>query len=273
MARGDESLSNEKLFEVPEQMERLLHELWYTRLDFQAGMDQYCQLITGLDRVPSSDETPPIRYVVATTSRVGGHFLSQLLKGLGAGDPLEYFGSFEHGRLTGGVPMNWSEYIDTLYRHRSVNGVFGVKMSFLNLVPFLVHKSWHGQFADWKWVYLQRDDVLAQAASLVKAEQTGEWSYAGNKDGTYDPPQMWAAVRLLMRDRMRWDLFFSIFGIQALRVTYEEIDRDVVAVANRVRLYLGLNNSHLSLNGIDFMRKQATLQNADWRARLTEQWK
>lgn len=273
MARGDESQSGEKLLKLSEEMERLLLELWYTRRDFQTAMYEYRELLTGVDKAPTSDSPPPVRYVLATTSRVGGHFLSQLLTGLGAGEPLEYFGSFEHGRLTGGAPIDWSEYIDTLYRHRSTNGVFGVKMGFLNLVPFLVHKSWHGQFADWRWVYLQRDDVLAQAASMVKATQTGEWSFAENKCGRYDPMQLWEAVRFLMRDRMRWDLFFSIFGIQPLRVTYEEIDRDVVAAADRVRLYLGLDNRHLSLNGIDMMKKQATAQNADWKVCLTEQWK
>jgi len=95
--------------------------------------------------------------------------------------------------------------------------------------------------------YLRRGDVVAQAVSLLRAEQTGVWFKAADErqEPTAEPGFDFGQVRELVRqikdDDAGWEAWFAAEGIQPCRVLYEELDADPVRVASGVLSFLGLD--------------------------------
>jgi LPS sulfotransferase NodH len=81
------------------------------------------------------------------------------------------------------------------------------------------------------YIHLSRHDKVAQAVSLLKAQQGGLWHRAA--DGTererlappvtlvYDANRLARLVYELETDDAAWNRWFSQFGIEPLRLTYE----------------------------------------------------
>jgi LPS sulfotransferase NodH len=88
-------------------------------------------------------------------------------------------------------------------------------------------------FGPLTYVHVRRRDKLAQAISLLKAEQTGLWHLAA--DGSerqrtgppaharYDAGRIAELVSALERDDSAWIAFFSENGIVPVEIEYEEL--------------------------------------------------
>jgi len=86
-------------------------------------------------------------------------------------------------------------------------------------------------FGSTLYIHLSRQDKLAQAISLIRAEQSGLWHRAA--DGTerertappqtpvYDADRISEVLNDLKNDDAAWTAFFSTRGINPLRLTYE----------------------------------------------------
>src|SRR5215470_15256953 len=118
-------------------------------------------------------------YCVAATPRSGSTFLCHLLWATGCmGAPAEYFdpqfsmlpmASRLRARSTG-------EYVKLLKERRtSPNGVFGFK-AFWRHFRFMADFDLLGFFPRLRFVHIERQDRLAQAVSLAKAEALRQWS-------------------------------------------------------------------------------------------------
>jgi LPS sulfotransferase NodH len=98
-----------------------------------------------------------------------------------------------------------------------------------------------------RFVYLRRGDVVAQAVSLLRAEQTGVWFETANKrqepaaEPGFDFAQVRDLVRQIEEDNAAWEAWFVGEGIRPYRVLYEELDADAVGVACCVLRFLGLD--------------------------------
>ncbi len=100
------------------------------------------------------------------------------------------------------------------------------------------------------YIHLAREDKLAQAVSLIKAEQTGLWHVA--PDGTeverlaphsepqYDFARIARMVEELEQFDAAWLTWFDEQGIEPLRITYETISANPVQVLMRVCNALGV---------------------------------
>ena len=137
-------------------------------------------------------QTPPTAfYVVASTPRSGSTFFSYRLWSTGAmGAPCEYFG-FEHtlfqmaARLrVGGM----QDYVDRLLALRtSPNGIFGCHAHWHSFA-FAVAAGAFDKMRGLRFIHIERTDRLAQAVSLAKALQTGQWAalHRSLRAPTYD---------------------------------------------------------------------------------------
>lgn len=101
------------------------------------------------------------------------------------------------------------------------------------------------------YIHLSREDKVAQAISLYRAEQSGLWHLHADGsvlegDGAlqpvaYDENSIAAVVDELTGDDAAWSRFFADRDITPLRLTYEAISADPKAALGMVLSALGLN--------------------------------
>jgi len=132
-------------------------------------------------------------------------------------------------------------------------------------------------FGKMLYIHLTREDKLAQAVSMVLAEQTGLWHR--NADGTelertapakppvYDPIAIRAHLDALERDDQAWRSWFAAERLCPLYVRYDDICTDPGAVLSEMLSTLGRGAGPVSGIAPDL----APLSNAinrDWMARF-----
>jgi LPS sulfotransferase NodH len=102
-------------------------------------------------------------------------------------------------------------------------------------------------FGRTRFVYLRRGDVVAQAVSLLRAEQTGVWFETARErqepegEPGFDFGQVRERVRLIEDHNAAWGEWFASAGIGPCLVQYEDLDADPVRVAHSVLGFLGLD--------------------------------
>ena len=135
-------------------------------------------------------------------------------------------------------------------------------------------------FGHTRFIYLHRDDVLAQAVSWHRAEQTNVWHQADQEESKrpeqeprFDFDQICKLVQTIEEHNSEWRAWFASVGIQPYMVQYEDIDADPVGVACEILDFLGLKLPPGRLIETHH-RRLADEVNAQWigryRAELTE---
>jgi LPS sulfotransferase NodH len=88
-------------------------------------------------------------------------------------------------------------------------------------------------FARPRFVYLRRHDVLGQAVSLLRAEQTDVWHNADDsepqqrkQDPLYDFERIRRMIRKIEDDNAAWSKWFASVGIRPYSVAYEDLEAD-----------------------------------------------
>jgi trehalose 2-sulfotransferase len=124
------------------------------------------------------------------------------------------------------------------------------------------------QFGRLRFVHLRRRDVVAQAVSWARAQQTHFWHpheevLPGGRDPHYDEELIGRLVAALERAEADWAAWFASHGIAPCDVTYEELAADPLRTVHKVLDFLGLfvpPDRQLVVGH----RRQADQLNADW---------
>jgi trehalose 2-sulfotransferase len=214
-------------------------------------------------------------YILAATPRSGSTLLCDLLSGTGiAGQPQSYYRRediLDYAR-TWGVPSPdvigeeafERTYLEAVRRAGAAQtGIFGLRLmwssvrelsarlSVIHPDPFDDAARFELAFGKPLYVHLSRQDKVAQAVSLLKAKQSGLWHRAA--DGTererlapsaplvYDADRLAGLVKELETEDAAWSGWFSRFGIEPLRLTYEELAGAPQAVLAHVLSALALD--------------------------------
>jgi trehalose 2-sulfotransferase len=100
------------------------------------------------------------------------------------------------------------------------------------------------------YLHLSREDKLAQAVSLIKAEQTGLWHVAPDgteierlappKDPEYDFERIRRELAELESYDTAWNSWFAEQQITPLRIGYETLSADPAATLTRICAALGI---------------------------------
>lgn len=243
--------------------------------------------------------------VVASEARSGSTLLCQALGATGlVGLPREYLqtGWLESGHRTFGAPVptrqerrrrlkarlrlrrQWWEYqqiepaslpayVDGLVRRRTTaNGVFGLKIHWGNFERL---RDLHGFTFEMlpqpiTWIHIQRGDLVAQAVSYVKANQSGVFAISGRRPRFsgpvyYDDEALVEAFRRVRDGARFWSNFFAASGVTPVEVTYEELDADYEGTIARVLAELGFQDATVTPA---IHVRQADEVNAAWAARF-----
>jgi LPS sulfotransferase NodH len=204
-------------------------------------------------------------YFICATPRTGSSLLLGLLRSTGiAGHPEAYFRDpdeqlwADRWQIPGPADPAF-DYPSFVRAARAAgtteNGVFGAKLMWGTLDQ-VVHKLapgvtdadlevLTGAFGSTRFVYLHRDDVLAQAVSWLRAEQTQTW-YAGAEGGgsrepAYDESGIGDLLRTIDEHNRAWREWFSSYGIEPHEVTYEGLTADLAGVTRGILGFLGLD--------------------------------
>jgi trehalose 2-sulfotransferase len=213
-------------------------------------------------------------YLICATPRTGSSLLCGLLESTGiAGHPESYFRHLDEQSWAtqwGILHSSGSSFSDadfvraTLAAGRTENSVFAARIMWGTLEEVLQRLSklhpdlagadlelLHRVFGQTCFVYLGRDDVVSQAVSWLRAEQTNHWQdhdpfRPGQPSGQpglvphFDFEETQRLVRLIDEHNAAWQEWFSSRGVTPYRVRYEDLAADPVGVTGSVLEYLGL---------------------------------
>lgn len=215
----------------------------------------------------------PRSYLIATTPRCGSHYLGHLLRNTGVlGSPLEYF---SRGRITDwqarlGTATRKELFSQLLRRRTSPSGWFGVKAHWPQFEHVMSDPMLLDLFRLERFVQLVRSDRLAQAVSLVIAQQTSAWIsfHALKRQPVYDTPAIAAALAGIDHQLSCWQAFFLSRGIEPLVLDYDDLVADPAACVQRVRDRCGLPATAASRPVSLLPQRQASAVNREWADRF-----
>ncbi len=229
--------------------------------------------------LPPFEGNPKTTYMICSTGRSGSTLLCDLLTKTGLlGVPHEYFNLPKHGQSlirrlnsTGKQRITPDEYLDAIVRHRtSPNGVFGIKAHINQCLPHFTNGLIARHFGEIRYIRIRRHDLVAQAVSLVIADQTGQWTSHEDADSEpeYSREAIENAITVTLYHEFLWDEFFSVNNLMPCCVYYEDLLKDPESEVQKVTDFLGLEieaKGDLSEPGL---RKQTTALNQEWKERF-----
>lgn len=219
---------------------------------------------------PAPDPGHTDSYLICATPRTGSSLLCGLLDSTGvAGHPESWFRRQAEPEFAArwGIadPSNgafdYASYFQAAVAAGSTaNGVFAARIMWGTMDEVTAHLAsvypghagsaaglLSAAFGRTRFVHLRRGDVVAQAVSLLRAEQTGVWFETPDerREPTAEPGFDFGQVRELVRqieeDNATWEAWFTAEGIRPHRVRYEDLDADPIGIASGVLGFLGLD--------------------------------
>ena len=187
-------------------------------------------------------------YLLCGTPRTGSTLLCDLLDSTGvAGHPASYFRAPDQEQWAArfGVPvtqgsLDYGAFVDGAVREgTTANGVFAARVMWGTMGALVggldASRSDRrdtvvltGRFGPLVMVHLRRRDVVAQAVSWARAEQTGHWQQGDEVSGEprLDLAQVDGLVRTIGEHDAAWSDWFLRHDVRPHVVTYEDLVTD-----------------------------------------------
>lgn len=240
-------------------------------------------------RVPSMDQRfdlpgpVPLQksYIVASTPCCGSAFLCTRLWATGVlGAPAQYFG---YQKQIGTEMMerlqasSAADYLGKLLSRRTTrNGVFGMSLEFSDFDEAL--RRFSGMLdalPSLTFIYLDRQDLLAQAAFMAKSAQTDATSaQQGRSAGLrYDRDLISKWLGRIERQKIEWMRWFAANGIVPFVVAYETLIADAAGAVRSVIDHLGVENDERQKLRIALAEKPSDRVSERWAARFKREIK
>ena len=200
------------------------------------------------------DQPPcPVRakVFVCSTPRTGSYYLCRAMIHHGIGIPHEYF-HFLHAATIGprvgidALQNGWllktdsgvrQAYIREVMNRRTINGIFSAKVQWWELAHFLNNPEGVELFQNGHFLYLYREDLLAQAISLHVSYQTGRWGFDDlvtseprSNPNFFDNASINKYLEEISAHDTNWRRFFARNQISPLAVSYERLIDDTAGV-------------------------------------------
>jgi LPS sulfotransferase NodH len=191
---------------------------------------------------------PPLAdrgYMICATPRSGSNYLCQLLASTGQlGHPLEYFNTAGQRKDTDPkYPKDPRAQIDIVRSMGATpNGIYAVKVLPLQYQRARKKVDLFHELPNLKFLRLRRRDLLGQAISLSRVEQTGQImaSDRARRKPIYDAQYIRSCIRALQARESIWDQVMIEFGVQPLTVEYEDVMRNPQSAVDQVAALMGL---------------------------------
>jgi trehalose 2-sulfotransferase len=212
-------------------------------------------------------------YIVASSYRSGSQYLCWRLWQTGLlGAPSEILNPTSElrllmNRLKASTP---ADYIEKLVARRCTrNGVFGIKAHFHHFEAFQnEYPELLQVLAPTTYIYIDRDDKIAQAVSMAKALQTGAWTSRmeeGPKPAlVYDRQTIEHCLADIERQDLNWRRWFEAHGVTPYHVSYTDLTANPTRVVRSIVKFLGVENDEPDEVNVPAAKKQADETNLEW---------
>jgi LPS sulfotransferase NodH len=163
-------------------------------------------------------------------------------------------------------------YVERLKGAHTINGVFGLKAHYADLVrhPEIIENVAQ-LFPEAKYISISRRNVLRQALSAARAAQTMAWTsrLQEQKRARF---RFWAVLKHVIhtvREVELWERFYRAQGIKPLRVVYEDLEEDYHGTMLKVLAFLEVSGAVPPPP----LRKQADTTSDEWAERFIQAFK
>ena len=211
-----------------------------------------------------SEAEPERGYLICSEHRSGSTLLCELLASTSRlGNPDEFLRHTEFAARFEREPALRDE---VLRQATSANGVFGLKL-FSQQFDVTSKARWIERLPNLRFIHLERQDLLGQAISLVKALQTDQYfaSQAASSAPRYDRKAIARHMARIAEGQARWRCYFARNGIIPLWLSYERIVADPTAAVTAVAAHVGVDEQVIP----DPSRLNVAVQ----RDELSEEWR
>lgn len=220
---------------------------------------------------------PKDRYIIAMTPRSGSSYLCDVLTKCNQfGSPIEVMNQNFIPRIMQKIPGRTpDEYIRNVTRVRkSRNQVAGFKASWFQFKNFYDEVARPEFLTGFKYIYLTRRDLAAQAVSLYKATASTVFHTNIQHDDDairtlesmeydYDSIDNW--YRHIYQQEKGWNAFFYENNITPLCISYEDVEEDVLDVLRRIARFVGIEANELSMpEAPSVFKKIRDQRNIEW---------
>jgi LPS sulfotransferase NodH len=219
-------------------------------------------------------------FFICSTPRTGSTMLGNLLADTGlVGRAGEYFGEFFRRDVVPGLSRRrFDNYLVDCTRHARGTGTLGIKLHWDQVEVFVhllrLRRGLRGfsdrqvieaVFPTPRFVWITREDTLAQGVSWWKAITSGRWTDGRPVTGepSFDVDGIAGRVRRIDEHTEAWRRWFETLGIEPLRLTYEELAADPAGTARRVLEFVGVDVP-ADLAVAPRTEQQADAVNEDW---------
>jgi len=170
-------------------------------------------------------------YVIHFTPRSGSSWLTDLLRATDRlSQPGESFNPVFVPRIAASHGVETlPAYVDSLRRRRNTDGVFGAQTTHYHIRrTFGSGAMFHRYFRQAAAFWLIREDIVAQAISLSRKQQTGVGHQTGGAGGAdcefiYDGPGILRWLRHIRAAEFGSEAHFRRYGIDPVRMSYERM--------------------------------------------------
>jgi LPS sulfotransferase NodH len=201
--------------------------------------------------------------ILCTTPRVGSTLLCSLLASSGVcGEPESWYRAEDrvHYARKWGLAANHDagDYLAAVRKAgMTANGVGALRIQAPTLAPLLVELQgmfpevqgdaalFDRAFGPCRYLYLHRQDALAQAISRLKAEQTQVWHLDGHaakaqQEPQYDPDRIRTFMAEAAAGNAQWLDWFQSNGITPKTLIYEKFSADPAETVRHLLHEMGL---------------------------------
>lgn len=230
-------------------------------------------------------------YVICATPRTGSTFLCRLLSATHVlGRPESYFRepdevlwSQRFGLRTEGDRVHDYRQFAGAAREAATtpNGVFAARIMW-GAIP-RIRRGLDGEpsrsdrealeeaFGPLHFVHLQRSDVIGQAVSWARAEQTGYWQQGDRLQRMPEPDidQMLQIVGAIRADNAAWRSWYDLNEIEPHEVEYADLTTNPGTVLGGIAALSGLTQLPV-WRSEELPQRQADSVNAQWSALLRD---
>ncbi|KJV05511.1 Stf0 family sulfotransferase [Methylocucumis oryzae] len=208
----------------------------------------------------SAFEEPRKKFILAMTPRSGSTYLCDRMKATKRlGQPEELLGQLSLKKYLRQIPArNADEYLKNAMRiKRTANNVASLKTSWFQFEKYLEAMQERGYLNEFKYIYLTRRDLIAQAISLYRATasavfHTDKQQKSENLALYHTLEYDYVAIKhwfnhIVAQEKRLASLLFSIKKIFPLCVYYEDIEEDLLTVLKRIALFVSVHPENIVL--------------------------
>ena len=221
-------------------------------------------------------------FFICAMPRTGSTMLADVMAGAGVVGRAQE--DFNHTVLPSWARVRVGDYLVDCARRAERTGVLGTKL-FWYQCEGLLHllRRLHGSrglsdrelveciYPHPRFIWIRREDVVAQAVSWWKARTTGVWldRDAPQGEGVFDFEAIDQRVRMVEEQAVAWRAWFAANAIEPLPLVYEELAADPRGVARQALDFLGVDVP-ADLVVEPRTRRQADALNEEWIRRYRE---